>query len=119
MYVRQQRGRGHMADDLTALRAGDLGVLHRDDPLDRDVGDRVEGRLHQLDLAVDGPNEPRRLVAMAVDEGRVAVEADAVGGRADLEVEVDLVLLERRPLRTELTADLGEAEAHALDRGAP
>ena len=62
----------------------------------RQVGDRVEPRLAQDDLALDRLELAGRLVAVAVDERRLGVEALAVGRGQELEVEVDALPLGRR-----------------------
>src|SRR6476660_3929521 len=56
-------------------------------------------------------------MALDVDERGLRVEALAVGGRAALEVEVDLVLGRDLDRGAERAGDLGERETHAIEGG--
>src|SRR5262245_44080478 len=94
--VRRQPVGGHGRHDLAGLDAAALGDLDRADGADRQVGDRVEARLAQDDLAVDALELARRLVAAAVDELRLPVEALAVHGGQELDVEARARAVRRR-----------------------
>src|SRR5438552_15216964 len=90
MHEREEPVGGNALDHFAVLRRRNLRVLHRENPPDRDVRDRVERRVVQRQGAVDRATIARFLMAAYVYERGLGVEALAVGRRADLDVEVDL-----------------------------
>jgi len=79
VHVRQQQVAGHSTVDLGALAAAALGDRDLAQSPHGQVGDRIEARLAQDDLALDRLEAAGRLVAVAVHERRLVVEALPVG----------------------------------------
>src|SRR5437762_1771846 len=115
MHVGEEPVGGNALDHFAVLRRRNLRVLHRENPPDRDVRDRVERRVVQRQGAVDRATIARFLMAAYVYERGLGVEALAVGRRADLEVEVDLVAGGNVDRRAERAVDDRQREAHAVE----
>src|SRR5204862_2168328 len=104
----------HGRDDLAGLAARALGELDAAQLEDREVGDGVEARLGEADVAGDLPEAACLLIAVAVEQHRIAVETLAGRRRQELEVEAGAAPVRSRvQLLSDAPADLDERDAHA------
>ena len=100
--------------DLGGLDAATLGEGRLDDPPDREVGDRVEVGVAHDHVGVDDVEASGGLFPMAVDERRLGIEALAVGGGQELEVEAGALTVGReRELSSHLPVALQEGHPQA------
>ncbi len=100
--------------DHAGLERRALAPVDVDDAAHGDVGDRVERRILQYEVALDAREQAHLLLLVAVDERGVVVEPVAVWSREELEVEIGLGAFRRnRQGLDDAAADLNQRETHA------